>query len=290
MPSRLGVGLIVLFWLATTGYVVEREVLPRLGSDAAPAIRIDLSDEATQTVPARWSVWRGTEKVGSLTTRMEHVREDDTFQFISTYSQIRVEVAGVRFEAPQLTTTIRVGRAGDLRAQRVHGKLAARFGPFDAAADLDADGTVRAGELRLASPFGDQDEPLEPVPVPAGQVLNPLQPVNRLRDVRPGRRWQVYLSDPLADAAAALVRRLAKSAPGGGLIPPAGGDRGPLLAEVAGRPELLARSRGEPVECRVIDYRGNGAAARTWVAVEDGKVLRQEATAHGDTLRLERED
>lgn len=301
MPSRLSVGLILAFWLAVTGFVVDRDVLPRLRSDAPPAIRIDLSDEATQTVPARWSVWRGGQQVGLLQTRMSYVAADDTFQFVSTYRNLRFDVSGLRCEVPELTITLRVGRDGDLRAQDMAGKLKGMVaaGPvtvFEAEATADVSGVVRDGFLyghvRLKSPLGDIDQLLDPVPVPQGQVLNPLQPVNRLRDVRPGRRWVVYEVNPLADALAALAQGLLKKHAGAALAGMAAdsGKREPLVAQVSDRPEVLTRKGDKEVPCWVIEYRGEKASAKTWVAVDDGKVLRQEATGQGEALRLERED
>jgi hypothetical protein len=46
---------------------------------------------------------------------------------------------------------------------------------------------------------------------------------------------------------------------------------------------------GESHLCLIIEYRGEEHTARTWVRQSDGLVLRQEATAHGETLVLQRE-
>ena len=91
MPSRLGIGFIVLFWLAATAHVGYREVWPRFFSDGPPPLRIDLADEAAQTVPTYWDVYRGDQRVGKLTTRMQYVPEDDTFRFLNTYMNLTLE-------------------------------------------------------------------------------------------------------------------------------------------------------------------------------------------------------
>lgn len=298
MPSRLGVALILAFWLATAGYVGYRDVWPRLFSDGPPPLRIDLADEATQTAATTWTVYRGTERVGTLLTRMQYQPEDDTFRFVNTFRDLRVSLGKVRLldlsvDAPLLETAVRVTRAGELREQTLVGKLAVVAGNArltEATADVTGrvDGGVLVGRVKLKSSFGELDQPLDPVPVPAGQVLNPLMPVNRLQDVRPGRRWVIRQVDPLQDAVDALIRQVAKQSDlAAGLVPPRGNRE--LLAEVKAAPERLDR-KGGPVDCWVIEYRGDETEARTWVSVADGRVLRQEASGFGEKLRFERED
>jgi hypothetical protein len=303
MPSRLGVGLIVLFWLAATAHVGYREVWPRFFSDGPPPLRIDLADEAAQTVPTHWHVYRGDQLVGKLTTRMQYVPEDDTFRFLNTYMNLTLEQSlptgmTVVLEVPKLDTTVRVTRSGDLREQHMTGSLKGRLktklGSLslgDASAEVT--GVVQNSQLigrcKIASDFGTVDEPLDPVPVPQGQVLNPMMPVSRLQDVQPGRRWVIRQIDPLQDAVHALLRQLAsKSNLAASAIPQPGG--GELIAEVLSSPEKLERPGKESVDCWVIEYRGDEVQARTWVSVADGRVLRQEATGFGERLRFERQE
>jgi hypothetical protein len=299
MPSRLGVALIGLFWLATAGVVGYRDVWPRLFSDGPPPLRIDLIDEAAQAAPTVWVIYRGPERVGAVHARTEYVAATDTFRFVNSYRDLKValgRVGGLNLtvQVPALETAVRVSRAGDLREQRLDGRLAVVAGPATLGeAKAEVVGHVDAGQLvgrvRLQSPFGDLDRPLDPVPVPAGQVLNPLLPVNRLQGVHPGRRWVVRQVDPLQDALDALVRQMAaKSEVAGGLVPPRGNRE--LVAEVKSAPERVTRKSGEKVQCWVIEYRGDEVTARTWVSVADGRVLRQEAVGLGERLRFERED
>jgi hypothetical protein len=298
MPSRLGVGFIVLFWLAATAHVGYREVWPRLFSDGPPPLRIDLADEAAQTVPTYWDVYRGDQRVGKLTTRMQYVPEDDTFRFLNTYLNLAVDFGAVSLEVPKLDTTVRVTRSGDLREQLMTGSLRARLKTKlgtvalgDATAEVT--GVVENGQLigrcQITSPLGNIDRPLEPVPVPQGQVLNPMMPVSRLQDVQPGRRWVIREVDPLRDALNVLVKEVLKSSEvAASAIPQPGG--GELIAEVKSSPERLERPDKEPVECWVIEYRGDEVQARTWVSVADGRVLRQEASGFGERLRFERQE
>lgn len=303
MPSRLGVGFILLFWVATSAHVVYHDVWPRLFSDAPPPIRIDLTDEATQLVPAKWKVYRGDEQVGSLSTKTEYVAADDTFRFTNTFHRLKLDVMGAELDFPRLETAIRVTRTGDLREQTMTGELKAslKVGPVllpvgDASADVIA--VVTDGQLvgtcvirhpaRAETPT--VERALEPVPVPAGQVLNPMSPVGRLRDVRPGQRWVIQQVDPLRDSLTILFREvLKKSELASTALPQQSGSK-ELLAEVLRTPEKLERKGKEPVECWVIEYRGEGVQARTWVSREDGRVMRQEAAGFGERLRFERED
>jgi hypothetical protein len=299
MPSRVGVGLILLFWLGTAALVGYRDVWPRLFSDGPPPLRIDLADEAAQAVPARWTVHRGEEQVGTLITKMEYVTTDDTFRFVNSYRSLKFDFGKlVGVEVPHLETVVRVTRSGDLREQQMTGELVAKFGGVPiGTATAEVTGVVQNGQLvgqcKIKSPISNIDQPLEPVPVPAGQVMNPMMPVGRLRDVQPGRRWVIREVDPLREAMDVLFRELAKKQGQNSklleMLP--NGDRNrELLAEVMGTPEKLTRKDGTEVECWVIEYRREDAQARTWVSKDDGRVLRQEASGFGEKLRFERED
>jgi len=296
MPSRFSVLGILAFWLATLGVVGYRDLWPRLVSDGPPTVSIDLADEATQTVPARWKIYRGTEKIGDLTTRTEYSAKDDTFLFLNTYRNlIYSDGRATKVLIPKLDTKVRVARDGSLREQAMNGEMEVLLNDFKVAgAKAKVDAYVLNGELvgrcKLTdSPFGDIDRPLEPVPVSSGQVLNPLMPVNRLRGVTPGRRWTIRKSDPLEDSLKLLFKELAGKSPLlAGLVPKDGDAE--LLAEVKSNPETIALKDGEKVVCWVIEYRGEGVSARTWVSQSDGRVLRQEAERHGDVMRFERED
>ena len=300
MPSRPAVLGILLFWLLTTGFVVRRDVFPRLFADAPPPLLIDLADEATQQAPTFWTVTRGGQKVGRLSTRMTYDAQADTFRFASTYSDLKIDFdAGkllqLAVQVPALEATTTVGRAGDLRAQTVHAKLAAKLGGVKVMeATADVTGRVESGRLvgacKLVSPVGAVDEPLEPTPVPAGQVLNPLLPVNRLQDVRPGRRWLIREVDPLRDAVETLVRQVAKQSDVAAGLLPSRAERRELVAEVLAAPEDIPRPTGPAVSCWVIEYRGDELTARTWVSRFDGRVLRQQARIGDEVVRFERED
>ncbi|MEO2088075.1 MAG: hypothetical protein ABGY75_01065 [Gemmataceae bacterium] len=302
MPSRLGVAVILLFWLAVSAYVVRREVVPRYFADTPPRIDFVLVDELS-TTPATWSVYRDDKKVGSMTSRIEHVPADDTFRFTTRYHGLKFDVLKVTLGVPSAETVVRVSRDGRLREQNMTGQFDALFGAVAVgSAKAEVRSRVENGQLvgrakldvpaLLAKPI---DEELDPVPVPDGQVLNPLMPVDRLAGVTPGRRWTIRQTDPLRDSLQLLARRVLKQQ-----MPGAGGESKlfdgfagspELLAEVLPEPEYIARE-GLPVPCWVIRYESADKqfTARTFVRRTDGQVLRQEASGHGEKWRFDRDE
>lgn len=304
MPSRLAIVGIVAFWLAVTSYIGYRDVWPRYFSEAPPPIAIDLADEATQRAATRWIIYRGDTKIGSLSTRMEYQAADDSFLFINTYTKLTLEAgkagpASIEIDFPKLETGITVNRAGQLLHQYMSGDVRLLLGGIELGnGSAEVNGRVVEGMLRgrclvrypSTNKVPNIDRELEPVPVPAGQVLNPMMPVNRLRDVTPGRRWVIREVDPLRDAIAILGKEiLGQHKLGAGLGMPASENR-ELIAEVLGETEMVAQRIEAPVECRVIQYRSEQVTARTWVSVADGRVMRQEAALAGERLRFEREN
>jgi hypothetical protein len=108
-------------------------------------------------------------------------------------------------------------------------------------------------------------------------------PVNRIGDVKPGRRWVVHENNPLEDAIGALMRE--KMGEFGLKLPEK--KREPLIGEVLSQTQNLDWN-GESVACWVIEYRREEVVARTWVRESDGKVLKQEAYGKGEQLTIER--
>lgn len=289
MPSRRAIALILALWVATTSYIVYRDLWPRLFASGPPPVAIDIADEAAQNVPVRWAITRNGEKVGRLVTQMRYIEANDTFQFTSEYKQFRFAAGNVVVLVPKLTTVVGFTRSGDLREQSIDGTLELFWGESkigDAALKLT--GTVTDHQLiatcDMQSSFGNLHKSLDPVPVTRGQPLNPLQPVNRIADLKPGRRWVVHESNPLEDSLAALLR---ENAAGVGLKLPEN-KREELIGEVLSSPRDL-EWREDLVACWVIEYRRDSElVARTWVRVADGKVLKQEAFKQGEHIAFER--
>ncbi|CAN5518784.1 hypothetical protein BH11PLA2_BH11PLA2_20080 [soil metagenome] len=297
MPSRFSIVLILIFWLMVTAYVVHREVLPRFNADAPPAVQIDLSDEATVRIPAQWGVFLGDKRLGTLNTQMLYDNKADVYTYVSTYNDLKITAAVFEISAPKLKLTTTVNRDGAMVAQGMKGNIIAADAKrpmLKLQASVTMDGVVIDGLMQgrctvNADALGIKlDEPFEPVPVPAGQVLQPLQPMNRLRGVKPGHRWMIREVNPLTDAVTLLVSKMLK---GNGLdsLMKQGTQKPEMIAEVRSEPVML-KLRNNEVSCWVIDYRSQEVTARTWVAVDGGKVLRQDANGMGETLMLLRED
>lgn len=294
MPSRPLVVAIVLFWLAAVGYVGRRDVWPRLTATGPPPIAIDLGDEASQLVPVRWQVYRGTQKVGRLTTKMTYLDADDTFRLTHQYTHLTFDFGKVRVAFPDVTLTTRVTRTGALREQTMRGKMIVQLvtgGNITTLADAQAavEGTVTDGVFRgtcdIDSPLLKLKRDLDPTPVPDGQALSPLQPIGRMGGVRGGQRWVVHEINPLRDAMSSLLKGFTGQA-GFGLPEE---KREPFVATVGDRPEPLPWGGGD-VMCWIIEYRGGDARVRTWVRADDGRVLRQEAERDGEVIAIERDD
>jgi hypothetical protein len=294
MPSRPVVVAVVLFWLAAVGWVGYHDLWPRLAASGPPPIAVDLGDEASQLVPVRWHVLRNGQKVGKLTTRMSYEDADDTFRLTHQYANLVFDFGHVRVVFPDVTLTTRVTRGGALREQGMAGKMVVQLRAGEAFTELASakatvDGEARDGVFRgrcdIDSPVLKLKRDLDPVPVPEGQALSPLQPVGRLANVRGGQRWVVHEVNPLRDAMGALVKGFVDQQGFG--LPEA--EREAFVATVGDRPEPLAWGKAE-VPCWVIDYRATAARVRTWVRVDDGRVLRQEAERDGEVLALERDE
>lgn len=303
MPSRPGVLVIVLFWLAVTGYVVYREVIPRYFADTPPQVGIELVDELSSAA-TQWTIYRDDpaappQKVGAMTGRIEYVGADDTFRFITVYRGLKYDTFGLSVEVPSGTVIIRVDREGRLREQSMTGKFEVKMqGVLMTTAEANVTGEVRndqlVGRAKLTvpgvfdKPF---DEELTPMPVTDGRVLNPMMPVDRLRGVVPGRRWAIRQTNPMEESLVSLVRGvLAKSNLNSKLLPSLGNDQ-ELLAEVLSEPENLTRE-GNPVPCWVIRYESadKQRTAKTYVRQDNGQVLRQEASGLGNRFRIDRDE
>lgn len=298
MPPRVVAGLIVAFWLGTTGYLVYREWWPWFNADTAPPFTVDLADEAAPQY-ALWSIWRDDQQIGTAATSMT-LQKNDTFELYSSVDNLKIEVnlplppVKVPFTIAKLTTVQTVTREGRLRS--VGSNMLMSVDMFGRRLELRAEvaGVVRDGNLHARSSldFGGKSQyTLDPIPLESGSMLNPLQPVARVK-VRPGQRWKITNVDPLAEALNASLRQLVAKHLGGGpgdTLKVGAAAPKTLLAEVLSETKELDH-KGTKVACHVIEYRSDDVTGTTWVRADDGKVLRQEITGFGEKMRLVRED
>ena len=287
MLPRYVTVVIVVFWLATTGWLVYREILPNWRSGEAPPFTIDLADEAQLKIQRiRWTILRadedGEKPIGRARTWVDYRAADDTFELHSQIEQLRLGSGLIVVKVPEFASNYGVSRDGDLR--EMSAKVTASVVGLEVKTRVN--GAVR--EQRFwphlsieTTGWGPHELDLDPVAVSThGTVLNPLHPVNRLRGLRPGQRWRMPLVDPMADALRALV---AKELPATKV--------GPRFLDAEVLPALQSLTwSGAEVPCLVISYHGeDGFSARTWVREQDGLVLRQQAELGSDVVVLQRE-
>jgi hypothetical protein len=294
MPPRLFVLAIVLFWLATSVWLFQRDIWPQLRRDAPPPFVIDLADEARQHPSTiRWAIKRNGHEIGYAETGMKYRDRDDTFELRSHVPTL--DVQGIK--GTNLNSVYRVTREGALREIIIDGEFKIALGLLKPTVYLRIEGRVAGDwfEPHGYIVFGDDPKnreveenrryfELERVPVAArGNVVNPLHPVNRIPKLRPGQHWKQPLVDPLADSVNAMIQK----EPALQAIFKRTAEAPMLQAEVVGGAHSLPYGNLY-YGCILIEYRGENIFARTWVRESDGLVLKQEATVWGDQIVLER--
>ena len=293
MPPRWLSVLIVVFWLATTGWLVYQVVWLPLAPGQPPPYTIDLEDEVlTKQAHIHWTVSYNDHPWLRAQTWVEFMPEDDTFALTAQINpgapNLKEEADGAApfaglVQLASSTSIYRVSRNGDLRSVSVQFTVEAHAAGVVLPGDGSLEGEVRDGRfysrLRVSSPLltgRSIEKQLDPVVVAGhGSVLSPLHPVNRIEGLHPGQTWRLPLVDPIKDALTAL----ASGQPGEEIV---------LTARVLPGTQMLTWNN-HPVECLVIDYQGDDVTAKTWVQVGTGVVLRQESERNGERLVLQRE-
>jgi hypothetical protein len=275
MPARHHVLIIIAFWIATSAWLWQRDLWPRLASHEPPP-SIDLADEA-HALPIRWTVYQGERRAGYAMTGVQYHEEDDTFSLESTFKfWTRKELSGDPDRMVQ--SSCRVTRDGDIRALSALVKANLWVGNVRG----HIEGTIKdnrlAPHVEISCGNRSVEADLVPLTIPRrGSVLNPLLPVNRLTGLKRGTRWRVPMLDPIAEALLAYVREQSPATKF-------------LEAHVLDASEELEwRPKRPPVPCLIIDYSGDDTFGRTWVRESDGLVLRQEMTHAGERLTLWRD-
>ena len=306
MPSRITTILIALFWLATLGWLGYRDLYPRLFPGEVPPFVIELEDELTsqltydptRTADVLWVVYRNDKDVGKVKTSLRYVQADNSFELYSRVIQLRLATGLIQIEIPEMTTSYRLSRQGELQGMRLDGKMdlnldAMKLGSYAARATFEGDivGDKMNRSAIIYLPFSKEPvrPQLEPIGAPKGTFLNPLHPVPRIKGLKPGRKWRMELVDPLAGVVEpALLAIQEQFRPG----------KNPIKFTLPAAPKYLdaeVLTETAPVfynakehECFVIEYRGQDEVLRTYVRVSDGWVLRQESRAFGELIVLQR--
>jgi hypothetical protein len=286
MPARwLSLG-IVAFWLGTNGWLLWREVWPQLRSGQPPPYTIDLVEEVQERrLQTVWTVTQDGREVFQTRTQVQRLGPD-AFELLAEYTRPRDEKYS-RATAPWgvvlgMESRYRLSAAGSVQGISVDVKGAADLAPDVAVLNFTSRirAEVRGGKFTPTLEVTSRERPWLKRTLPeadaasGGWVFLPLQPVNRIRGLRAGQRWQVLVLDPLAASLGGLMQ-----SPGGPHY---------LSAHVAARLERYTGGKRRGAPCLVIEYAGE-IPARTWVEQSTGLVLRQEATLDGKRWVLNRD-
>jgi hypothetical protein len=273
MPPKLITAAIIAFWLAMTGLLIQREVVPMMIANASPNFQPDLTDEIGSPL-VTWMVFKDNDRIGAGTSRVT-ANNDGTFELRSNFRFDELAFGPVHLRS--MENMYRVDAQGKLLAFST--KASANFGNKPGLGAPDVAGAIEGEviddmiEPRLS--FLGIEHKLDKIHLTQeGSIVNPMHLVNRLRGLRPGMTWKVKRVDAL-DAVTKQFSALAKQQK----IPD-------LIATV--KADKMTWDRKE-VACNVIEYHeiGKDVSARTWVRRIDGLVLQQEAT-FGFNLKLVR--
>jgi hypothetical protein len=303
MPSRWQCLLIVVAWVAATGWLVVRELEPGFRGHEPPPYVVELTAETqVESAPAvMWKVYQNGQGEESylLKTWMDRREQDDTLAFHADVKP--APLAGEEIKATlllkRLESEYRINREGHLRELKVEGVLSSR--PVPGLPDLGfspqfrLNAIVLAGEIvarmnlpQLEGFIRDANANFSFPVSQNGAVFLPLHPVNKVHGVRPGRSWRVPEIDPLGNALRAWFRKFKIPLP----------DRGERFLDARVRdqaePFPYDMGDGERHVCWVIDYHGpegDTATATTWVEVDTDLVLCQEAKSDSGSMRVVRD-
>ena len=303
MPPRWLSCVIVVLWLATTGWLFWHDLRPLLLPSEPPMFHIDLVEEvhkSSNPLKTNWTVERQDreqskpELVFQASTWVRKVEEVYTLNAeldASKDPKLQPVFVAKFLRISKITSAYRVTRSGQLHSLEatatVHFKwssspllqffgsqsnLPAKDSSYESLL-LTIGGEVRGRQffahfsVKPESPNGQPllQFDLPPAAVPStGSVLMPLHPVDRICGLRLGQSWRQPLVDPLSDAFARL--------------PGISGRMLWLHARVLPQPELLELN-GNGTMCLVIEYTNDEGetVGRTWVEEDGERVLQQEA-------------
>jgi hypothetical protein len=275
MPGRIFIAGIIVFWLATTGWLFYRDLLPRLAPGEPPPFTIDLADEVSEQ-KIFWTLYQNGSKKGHVQTWVKYNRAENSYEINAV---LKLWQKPHQEGSPQqaLESSYAITPDGNLRG------MAAKFTIRNEQGEIIVEGDL-AGRvenrrffprLEITSPVHWKLD-LQPVPVShRGSVFNPHQPVNRIVGLAPGQRWHMPSVTPLHESF--------------NIWPGKTPEFRFVAAHVLPEVQLLDRGFRKKDSCLVIEYTGDNIEARIWVRENDGLVLRQEVNLYGDTLVLQRE-
>jgi len=241
MLMRLLCGGIILFWTASTAWLIRHDVLPAFTARDVPRFSLDhLSSRRAQQSQARIEDKTGR-RVGTVwsvhSATASGVSRRDVF-WIEHFSMI-----------PMLRIEVSSDFAQNGRLDTFNLKL------FGAGERVEIEGEDISGNLAFRLKVGRQEQLFKVDASAVGMIGDLFRPFPTLPQIEVGQSWRMHVVNPLA----------AITGIGSKLIP--------MIVKVTGT-EQLATEDG-PVECFVVE---TDQGARAWVDT-DGNVLRQEVDA-----------
>ncbi|MSU80301.1 MAG: hypothetical protein EXS16_19690 [Gemmataceae bacterium] len=259
MPPRPVTGVIIAFWLAMTGWLIQREVVPMLLADVSSVYTVDLTDQIQLSAAAfetPWVVLRDGKRVGMGKSKVIAHADDNTYEFRSIFHFDQLSIGPLRVRS--MENTYRV--TDESRLLEVSARITAEPG-----LTFDFVGKVTRRKIQPTLRINGEELKmfrLNEIDLSRSEkVVNPLHLLNRLRGLRTKQTWTIPLLDPLRNAMEGAANMT---------IPE-------LIAIV--EDDTLTWENNE-VACHKIEYRKRGkedVVARTWVRKTDGLVLQQDA-------------
>jgi hypothetical protein len=288
MPPRLIVAVVVMGWLATVGWLAAEKWLPWWRPSEQPPFAIELADEVAPE-HVSWQVYRQGSRAGSAETRMAP-RKDGAFELTSRLRDVDLSRGPTNVRVPVFVTTRVVSRDGSLRSLEARAVLEIRLLGRDVRVDAALHGQVTGelfrGECELDTGDGKSTVRLDPIKLTSTNVFMPMQPLHKFPPLRSGQTWRTTTVDPFAQTVSIALNQAVGKKLGVPVLVSSSPTE--LLARVQPDLEQLMH-RDKAYICRVVVYEAKDVVARTWVSVEDGRVIRQEASVAGDEFVWQRD-
>jgi hypothetical protein len=285
MPPRLVVVVIIVGWLATFGWLVGRHWQQ---PTERPPFAIDLADEVAPQ-HASWIVFRNGKKVGHAETRIAP-RKDGMFEVTTRLRDMNMSRENIELKIPLVAVSRVVSHDGDLRIVEAKALVNVQGPGLEGHAEATihgrAVGADFVGECELDAGTGKTVEALDPVPLGAATTFAPLEPLHKYPPLRVGQTWRLSNVDTVSEGLALAFRQAVTKKTGiepGGPAPPK-----EVRARVTPDTEEIVH-REHRYSCRIVVFEADRIVAKVWIDVTDGKVIRQEATALGQVLVLQRD-
>lgn len=265
MPSRLACGLIMLLWLISTAWLIQRDVLPSLGLGELTYDRV-LSARAVEE-PVEWQILREATEVGSLFFAVDP-KPDGTFE-LQSKARVRVALPALQENEFNIDSIIYVDPLKRLDRMRII--LSLPQSNTEVHVDGKAEGDTLAVSLSLLLAGKEQFRRDTTFAVERSvMVLDIMGQIDRLPDLRPGKTWRTRFINPLTMLLTSTVST--------------SNSLDYIEHRVVGVENVAWNEHDEA--CYKVEHRYQKAVTYSWARVRDGKVLVQEVLFGGVPFRL----